>query len=164
MREIEVGMRIPLTIEELNELCLFWKQMLNLTHWNVDVKFCRFHEFDGANHLLGQCTHWKRFQRAEIKILDPMDWEGNTMADGDEEETLVHELLHLHFSMFFNPEMDTMEEIAMEQTINNIARALVALRRDNACGIEETETTYGDGGTSSGEGEEKEQGSSEDVR
>ena len=43
---------------------------------------------------------------------------------------LVHELLHLHFASFMNDDENSLIHVAQEQAIEDIARALVKLKRD----------------------------------
>lgn len=58
-------------------------------------------------------------------VLDPVDYPPDIITPYELEETLVHELLHLHFAPFMS-EHDTLERTLQEQAIDAIAKALVS--------------------------------------
>jgi hypothetical protein len=73
---------------------------------------------------VGECTFNINARDAVIKILDPIDYDG----EYDLEWTVVHELLHLHFAGWTaanNYECP----ISAEQGIDAIAQALTKLEK-----------------------------------
>lgn len=111
---------------ELEAACRYWQELLRLQHWDVVVRLARQYEMDAGNQ--GECEWNLRKRMALIKVLDAADWDPRTPWPQDQEQTLVHELLHLHFAPF-RAEQGTAEDTAQEQAIDAIARALVELKR-----------------------------------
>jgi hypothetical protein len=62
--------------------------------------------------------------------MDVIDTTGTEWFPLDQEEVLVHELLHIHMEPFF-PKGTHALNFAGEQAIESIAKALVSLRRQN---------------------------------
>lgn len=116
-----------LTEEQIKEKLPEWQKVLCLQDWGVKVKISRARELNGEG-LLGQVKTNIEHRRAEISLLDPIDHDPVRQISYDMEETLVHELLHLHFDPFLAKD-GTPELTAQEQAINAIAVALVGLSR-----------------------------------
>jgi len=114
-----------LTEPELTALCAEWQKRLRLQDWTVKVKIARERDMD-ANRA-GQILWVSLKKVALIKILDSVDYNHTDGWPQDHEETLVHELLHLHNSRFPTEENNIDEEVA----ITCVAQALVALKRKN---------------------------------
>lgn len=72
----------------------------------------------------------KESRKSVIHIIDPFDYPRNTMFAQDMEQTLVHELLHLHFAPF-EPDGEGLASCMMEQTIELLAGILVGQQRTN---------------------------------
>jgi len=117
------------TQEQLQALCQEWQAILRLQDWDVRCKIVRKRELEGER--AGECRWQLDTKQALIRILDPIDWPTDCEWPQDIEQTLVHELLHLHMAPF-QPEHGTLEHVTMEQAIKSIATGLVRLRR--ACG------------------------------
>lgn len=115
-----------MTQAELEALCAKWQRILRLQDWDVVPKLVRWHEM--PTDRLGECDHRLSKKMAVIRVLDPNDAPPNNAWPHDPEKTLVHELLHLHFAPF-RAEPDTPADVAQEQVIDTLARALVALAR-----------------------------------
>lgn len=113
--------------EELHEKLIEWQKRLRLQDWVVKVKIAR--NKDVAEKSQGHCNWVIQKKMATIIILDPLDYPDDTMHPQDMEQTLVHELLHLHFAPF-DDEVDTPKEIAIEQATDCIAYALVNIHRE----------------------------------
>jgi hypothetical protein len=113
--------------EELQTKCEEWKKRLRLQDWIVKCKIAR--NKDVVANAQGHCSWVIQKKMATILILDPLDYPDDTMHPQDMEQTLVHELLHLHFAPF-DDETDTPKEIAIEQAIDCIAFSLVNLYRE----------------------------------
>lgn len=116
-----------MTSEEAQQLCEYWQETLALRDWDVAVSVCREREFD-AERREGEVIHQLSKKRAWIRLLDPTDYSELPPATQDHELTLVHELLHLHFSPISIPN-DTLEHTCLEQAIHLLSQSLVSLHR-----------------------------------
>ena len=117
-----------MTKEKLQAMFAEWQKRLRLQDWKIYVEISRDRDmkFEGN----GGEVHWQiEAKQAVINIIDPIDYPPNTMAEQDMEQTLVHELLHLHFAPF-DAEHNTPADVAQEQAIHAIAEALVKLKRE----------------------------------
>ncbi|MFN6572401.1 hypothetical protein [Dendronalium sp. ChiSLP03b] len=113
-------------LENPQQSCQEWQQRLKLQDWDISVKVVPHRESEGA---WGN-VRWNLQEKfADIKLLDPND-QSDGMRPYCMEETLVHELLHLHFALF-DADANTPEQLAQEQAINALARALVNLKNAN---------------------------------
>lgn len=112
---------------DLHDLCAEWQRELRLQDWDVVAQYRRGHAMRDPDNQ-GECAWLPHKKLATIYILDPADYPPDASRPQDVELTLVHELLHLHFAPFV-AERDSAEDIAQEVAIDQIARALVALKR-----------------------------------
>lgn len=117
----------PLTVVIARDLCRTWQERLRLQDWDVTVLV---EHLDGA---FGKCdTHMP--QRKAIIRLDDSDRDTPYITPGQEwdwEQTLVHELLHIHMVAVVGAKFDwdSPVGIAAEQCIEAVATALVRLSR-----------------------------------
>ena len=119
-----------LTLDELKAKCDEWKVILGLENWDIKTLLVRQSEIPGDQ---GECQ-WSLTNRVGIiKITTNEDWD-NKYFKQDMEKTLVHELLHLHFSHIKDYCIDhnTSENAIFEKDIDLLARTLVGLKRDKA--------------------------------
>lgn len=114
--------------DELRAACEEWQKRLRLQDWVVKCRIARNKE--GLEKVQGNCTWVLTKKMATILVLDPLDYPDDTMHPQDMEQTLVHELLHLHFCPF-DDESNTPKEIAIEQAVDCIAFALVNTHRES---------------------------------
>lgn len=125
-----------LTTDQLQERCLYWQERLRLRDWDVVVEVVRAARLQapGTGFLDGSCDWTLSNKTAYIRILDPVDYPEDAFEPQDMEQTLVHELLHIHFAPFFEglvtSETKDLEQIAKETAIEMIARALVQVSRE----------------------------------
>lgn len=118
------------SVEEAQFACQVWQTILGLVDWDVRVSFA------DRDALSGQQTdadvRWElSHRRAMIRLVTPETYhsgEGTARWPIDHENSLVHELLHLHFASF-DEEPGTPKGVAQEQAICAVAKALVSLRR-----------------------------------
>jgi len=122
-------MEVILTEDELREKCAEWQAILRLQDWDIQVTIERASSFKIPGNE-GECEWNIQYKTALIRILDPVDFPPYSKWPYDMEETLVHELLHLHFVPFDNFERETHEKNAVEQAINLITCALLRLKRN----------------------------------
>ena len=121
---------------ELNKLAIYWQKRLRLQDWVIHVRLCHPDEAQGEGRTCMRLNH----KSAKIKVLDPAynDKDTSETICQDPEVTLVHELLHLHFTMFDHPfntkgkDNDPYVEHREyeEQVIEILAQALVAENRE----------------------------------
>lgn len=122
-----------LTLIEARTLCEMWQKILRLQDWVVEVKIARGNGMDLGPMYLGSVTSNTKRKVALIKLLDPSDWNSDTMVPQDMEVTLVHELLHLQCKGFDHLiKEDSLEDTGYEQMIILTSHALVYLRRAGA--------------------------------
>lgn len=121
---------VILTEDQLRAKCAEWQKILRLQDWIVNVSICR--ERDMKNNGCCGEVEWTLEKRmAQVRILDPVDYPESAMEGHDMEETLVHELLHLHMAPFQPDREDELRYCALEQAIDAISRGLVQLKRSN---------------------------------
>ncbi|HEX4275810.1 MAG TPA: SprT-like domain-containing protein [Bryobacteraceae bacterium] len=107
--------------QELEELCRQWQQVLRLLDWKITVRIRRMRDMD---ECFGRARVRHRFKEADVEIADAVD-RGD--AQPDLEQTLVHELIHLHFHLATPEGGDSL--CVFEQGIDLTAWALVNLKR-----------------------------------
>jgi hypothetical protein len=104
-----------------------WQEVLRLRDWEVEVAVLRGRDMK-AEDCEGLTSYQAKLKRARIELRDPIDHDGGHGFGPEPEETLVHELLHLHFATFYAKD-ETAEQVAQEQAIELIAHGLVTLKR-----------------------------------
>lgn len=118
-----------MTEEERAERLAYWMKVLRLQDWTVLHRTRRKYEMDTDHQdCLAYVEVYENKKEAHITFLDPGDHDPDGWPQEDEEQSLVHELVHLHL-WAFNPKEDTPEWTAMEQATHALARALIALDR-----------------------------------
>src|SRR5262249_19136956 len=91
-----------------------WQGVLSLPDWIVTVLYQRGNDIEGNE---GRCHIARSLKRAVIEILDPGDHLPNPRHPCDAEETIIHELLHLHVSGFEPKNWNSPAGVAAEQAI-----------------------------------------------
>lgn len=105
-----------------------WMERLGLQDWTIRLYDCCDPEDMKLPDVAG-CTEWTEVKRtAVIQIIDP-DYYGDRILPFDYEETLVHELLHLKTCLLTDVE-DTLQERVGHMLIDDLARTLVAVKRE----------------------------------
>ena len=102
--------------QRLEDHCRNLQRHLRLQDWNVILGCKRFHEMPDG--LLGQCEWNLPKKEAFINILCQEDRDARPFSS-TELDTLVHELIHLHFAPFW----DDANKIEMEQAIECLSQA-----------------------------------------
>lgn len=115
--------------DQLKQKCAEWQKILRLQDWDVHVSIVRDSNMK-LKDVNGECEWVLQTKQAHIRILDPIDYPEDTRWPQNMEHTLVHELLHLHFSPFDTHEYGSLEHTSMEQAIDMISSALVLLKRN----------------------------------
>lgn len=112
---------------ELRDACRYWQKQLGLSDWEVITMISRKKEFDNEDSLAEVHRNIDR-KEAVVMVLDEREvdeWAKEHWGI-DNEESVVHELLHLHFAGFDKPDKYNRAE---EQVIVALSKALVRLRR-----------------------------------
>ena len=115
-----------MSLEELRERCAYWQQVLRLQDWDVALRVCRKWAM-GREASLAYVEVYEEKREAHITFLDPMDYDPEGWPQEEMEQSLVHELIHLHLWPF-NPRAGTPQWTAMEQAVNALAQAVYRRR------------------------------------
>jgi hypothetical protein len=105
-----------------------WQKILRLQDWEIKVKIVRqslMPCLDIMAHV--NCVYPSK--QALIKLLDPIDYPRDTEWGQDHEQSLVHELLHLHCWGFSDEDPSSPKGICEDQMVAALATALVELKR-----------------------------------
>ncbi len=105
-----------MTTNQLVKLCAKWQQRLRLSDWNVIIGFVD----SFPDKSSGKSKVKMNVKESEILI---------SRDGGEEELTLIHELLHLHFIVLDAEEckLSPAGEMLLEQSIESLATALLDL-------------------------------------
>lgn len=115
-----------MTDTELQQLLTEWQQRLGLQNWYVKLLTNCRPETMACPDADG-CTDYEESSRtARIELVDPIFY-GERVIPYDPEKTLVHELLHLKMSLYF--EGDALLERVSNMILDDLARALVEAKR-----------------------------------
>lgn len=114
----------------LQQECRRWQKRLYLRDWTVRVVLKRAYEMTNSD-TLATIIQYPESKDAVMEVLSPLDLPPPGHPQFDEEEqnyglSIVHELIHLHFSAFDMPKTEW-NELQEEQAVNALSRALVAL-------------------------------------
>jgi len=118
-----------LTLEELKSRCTYWQRRLRLQDWTIflDVQSAKDMKADDND---GEIQMLQVKRQAWITILDPADYPAHADEPQDMERTLVHELLHIHFTEIHQGRrLKRIPHVAEERAIDAISRALVEVER-----------------------------------
>ncbi|WP_157800947.1 hypothetical protein [Bacillus solitudinis] len=119
---------VILSQEELEERLAYWQEKLRLRDWIITIRIVREKEMDPNRAAEISWTLSKKM--ASVRILDPIDYPDGLMAMQDMENSLVHELLHLHFAPIHEDAHDREHyEVFEEQAIESITHGLIAVAR-----------------------------------
>ena len=106
----------------------YWLNLLRLQDWDVEIKWVAPDKLE--YHGFGEITWTLDKKKANVLLCSPEAVSAE--RNHDPEKTLVHELLHLHFSTVCRTKDGTYEDKAHEASIDQVARALIKLRRGGA--------------------------------
>lgn len=112
-----------------HQLLYEWQRRLGLTDWRIKLIDNCEPEDMSLRDVAGSTEWTESIKAARIEIMDPKFY-GDRIVPFDYEETFVHELLHLKFSLI---SLDTNELQAriVHQIIDDLARAFVDTKRKN---------------------------------
>jgi hypothetical protein len=98
----------------------YYQELLHLTQWNISMGEAEKVE---VNHPAAGAIFFGAASLDATMIISSRDVWDNGMKH-DKEKSIVHELLHLQFSLF-EPEEATAEWVLWHQTIELLARVIV---------------------------------------
>ena len=115
--------------ERAHDLLEEWKIRLGLHDWAIGLVPNAEPEEVGDDRV--GSTNWTEASKAaKIWILDKKYY-GQRIRPYDWEKTLVHELLHLKFSLI-QWDVDALQERLIHQYIDDLARAFVDAKRNGS--------------------------------
>ena len=117
------------TQQELNEEVLpVWKQRLRLQNWHISVELVN--QMILGTEGVADIRFDQKYMNAEIRLVTPESYHSVYSEKQDMLRDFVHELLHIHFLVFFEL-IDKKEEsfsfvyTQSEQSLDIVANALV---------------------------------------
>lgn len=126
VRAREVSARSRVAAPDLAPLVEHYQRELRLLDWRIDVSYAPNLRASDGSPVWGLCYPVADSKTARIVIRDPMtppDGVSPDEAAAQVTETVVHELVHLHFAAFCTSEPEAV--IAEEQAVWALAEALV---------------------------------------
>jgi hypothetical protein len=119
---------------EAQRVCERWQKILRLQDWQITTEICRSWNMPSGG-ATGTCQRVPARKVANIKILDGSDYSPDFHFDPNHEQTMVHELIHLH-TYYIEPKAGADEfdpacavHDSMEVLVDAMAGALLALDR-----------------------------------
>lgn len=111
----------------LKKLTDYWIGILGLQEWEIVSRIKR--KTDMLLDCVGDVSYQFIHKKAIVSVIDPMDWNNNLFKQ-DMEETLVHELLHLKFSIMDDTEEESDNHIGVlsHQLLCDMARSFMKLK------------------------------------
>lgn len=125
MATANMGALHTYTQAELETLLKYWQEILRLQDWDIKVRLARHYEMSSTDQ--GDCSFLESKKTAVIQVLDSADYNPTHAWPQDQEQTLVHELIHLHLCYTAT---DGRLRIAEEQAVHVLSHALVGLKRE----------------------------------
>lgn len=119
-------MECILTNEQLQERLAYWQKVLRLQDWTIRVAFRHVVDMEPGNEAEVDTNF--PLKRAAIAIVYPDEYRSRVGWPQEVEESLVHELLHLHLEPW-QVEKGSLEYVLQEQAVESLAHALVELAR-----------------------------------
>jgi predicted metal-dependent peptidase len=113
--------------KELEKLVGKWQKILHEESWTIQA-FLVPPEAMSEQNRDGESMITLPTETCYIRILNPVYYTG-CVNDMDEEEVLVHEMLHIIFAPFQPENHESLEYTLWEQAVDRLARTLVALDR-----------------------------------
>ena len=112
---------------DLQQIVNKWIPILRLQDWDITILYGNR---ETTENMLGKSRISRNLKIVSIFICSPELIDPNWLGSKDIEETIVHELIHLHCSYFDSSfKENTLESENLEVMIDKIAIALVKLDR-----------------------------------
>ena len=119
----------------MNALLTYWKQRLKLQDWTIKlIEDCNVHDFK-IQDVCGE-TEWDIVNKcAIIRIISKKEY-GDRLLRYDFERILIHEMLHIKFSLLWETNDDN-QNLILHQYIEDMARILCELHKRETTGLVE---------------------------
>lgn len=112
---------------EMERLLKEWQTRLNLNDWEI-VAYDECSPIDMKTQGVCGENEWDEVNKgSNIKIVSEKDY-GDRLIPFDKEEILVHELLHIKFSLLWNGD-NSLQDRVVHQLIEEMAKSLVDAKR-----------------------------------
>jgi hypothetical protein len=113
--------------DKLQEIAEQWQTALRLRDWDIEVHVCRVKDMGKSRN--GEVHYNLLKKHAVINVLDPRDYKDDFMPQ-DQEYTVVHEMLHLHFAGLDPAIQESkLADLVLEQGIHACATLMTELLR-----------------------------------
>ena len=109
------------THKYLEKRCRYWQVRFRLVDWNVSIRFCSRDEL-GVDEQ-AKSTYNEHSRTCAVLIVHPNEYESGIGVTQDIDDTIRHELLHLHF--VFLGMLKGSNLIFLEQAIESISGAFM---------------------------------------
>ena len=117
-----------MNLKAASDLLSRWKNRLALSDWDIKIKInCKPEEMT-CEAVSGEVDWSEVGKCAIIRIIDP-EFYGERIVPFDFETTLVHELLHLKFTLI-GDNVPELQERVVHQIIDDLARGFVQTKRE----------------------------------
>jgi hypothetical protein len=116
----------------MNDLLNEWVERLGLQAWRIKLKTDVAEEDIPGENIAGHVKYDEELSAAVIYVISEKDYPKDSILEYDAERTLVHELLHIKFSLWDDSryrDPDFMPDRYMHQLVDDMARALVCAKR-----------------------------------
>lgn len=117
---------------EARAICAKWQKRLRLQDWRIKIDVVRHYRMPDPVCESGlEAAHMVKHrhdQSVEIWICHPDDLTPDNFSHVSLEQTIVHELLHIHLDLW-GPDPETPEYWEMERAINIISDALIGKQK-----------------------------------
>jgi hypothetical protein len=113
-------------MDDVKQMTEYWQEQLGLMDWRLHVTL--EHDAD-MNDRAGEVDWTLTLKQATIRLIHPDTIRKSLVFPYDLEQTLVHELLHLHAAPFDTFKQGGLKNAALEVMIDKTATALVELKR-----------------------------------
>ena len=117
--------KVILTQKQLEAKLEYWQKRLQMRDWNINV--CLVKQSAMARDKAAQVTLCPTKMQADVTIVTE-DTYTYDLEPYDAEFLLLHELMHVRFADFDNPEVQS-ETRGVERAINALCYALLELKR-----------------------------------
>ncbi len=112
---------------EIESLLNEWQTRLNLNDWEI-VAYDECSPLDMKLQEVCGESEWDEVNKsAKIQIISEKDY-GDRLMPFDKEKILVHELLHIKFSLLWNGD-NSLQDRVVHQLIEEMAKCLVDAKR-----------------------------------
>ena len=113
---------LSLTDADVQAICRIWQARLRLQDWDIHCQLVRGFRLTEA---VAEVESLETKRVAWVRVMNPLDFQPDSLLPQDVERSIVHELLHLVLSPLA-PEEATLAE---EQIVNALSATLVSLWR-----------------------------------